>query len=111
MARVIGNWNHWRRTMEIRRIMIGVALATGVTWTTPALPARADDAKPPDLTGEWRLDARHSDSMQRPEGGGRGGWGGGGGGGGRRGGGGWGGGGEGGGGMGGGGSWGGGGGR
>lgn len=74
----------------------------------PGATARAQDAsRTPDLTGLWRLDAAHSDMMQRPEGGGPagggpggemgrrrggmggGGWGGGGMGGGRRGGGGW----------------------
>jgi hypothetical protein len=55
--------------------------------------ARAEDAKgPPDLTGEWRLDPKHSDTPQQHSGGGggehmhgggsQGGWGGGGGGGG-----------------------------
>jgi hypothetical protein len=81
-----------------------------VVALTPASVVLADDAAP-DLNGDWRLDAKHSDQPQMPQGGGEhgghggggGGWGGGGGG--HHGGGGWGGGGGGYGGSGGSGSW------
>jgi hypothetical protein len=44
------------------------------------MAAAGDKDQKPDLTGEWRLDAQHSDMPQRPPGGGGGGYGGGGGG-------------------------------
>ena len=57
----------------------------GVLWMVAAMlgpwtAAQAGDKEKPDLSGEWRLDAAHSDLPQRPPGGG-GGYGGGGGGG------------------------------
>jgi hypothetical protein len=70
----------------IRRVMVGLALIASVSIMGAGAggPARAGDVKqPPNLTGQWRLDPRRSDTMQRPEAGGaergarggRGGWG------------------------------------
>jgi hypothetical protein len=61
--------------------LLAMAAMLGL-WVT----AHAEDKNKPDLTGQWRLDAAHSDMPQRPPGGGgygggAGGWGGGGGGG------------------------------
>jgi hypothetical protein len=63
-----------------------IAMIASLIVSLPFTGARAGDATTaPDLTGEWRLDAKHSDSMQREGGGNRegsprggGGWGGGG---------------------------------
>lgn len=64
------------RRKGIGWLVIAAVLGLSVT-------AHAEDKNKPDLTGEWRLDAQHSDLPQRPPGGGgggHGGWGGGGGG-------------------------------
>jgi hypothetical protein len=56
-----------------RRVSFGLALMAGALLAGAGAPARAADAKqPPDLTGQWRLDVKRSDSLQRPEGGGEG---------------------------------------
>jgi len=71
----------------IRRVVTGLALIASMMGPGAVGSARAEDAKaPPDLNGQWRLDPKRSDTMQRPgEGSGgrgprgaRGGWGGGG---------------------------------
>ena len=57
----------------------GIGLLAVAAMLGLGVAAHAEDkSKQPDLTGEWRLDAQHSDMPQRPPGGGGGGWGGGG---------------------------------
>lgn len=76
----------------IRRVVLGLAMIASMLSAGAAAPARAAEPKqPPDLTGQWRLDPKRSDTPQPPgggpgmrrprEGGGRGGGPGGGGGG------------------------------
>ena len=53
----------------IRRVVVGLAVIAGMLGAGPVGPARAEDVKqPPDLTGQWRLDPKRSDAMQRPSG-------------------------------------------
>ena len=55
----------------IRRAVIGLAVVASMMGAGATAPARAADSRqPPDLTGQWRLDSRRSDTMRRPEGGG-----------------------------------------
>jgi hypothetical protein len=54
----------------IPRMVVGLVLVASMLGPGAASSVRAADAKqPPDLTGQWRLDLRRSDSMQRPQGG------------------------------------------
>jgi len=53
----------------IRRVVVGLAVVASMIGPGPVGSARAADAKqPPDLTGQWRLDPKRSDSVQRPDG-------------------------------------------
>ena len=53
----------------IRRVVVGLAVVASMIGAGPVGPARAEDVKqPPDLTGQWRLDPKRSDTMQRPSG-------------------------------------------
>ena len=63
----------------IRRVLLGGAVIATMLAAGTAITARAADTKrPPDLTGQWRLDAKHSDMPGRDGAGMRGGRGGGG---------------------------------
>jgi hypothetical protein len=71
----------------IGRMMVVLAAAATLSCVSVAAPARAaDETRPPDLNGQWRLDPKHSDAPMAPGGqggpggamrGGRGGFGGG----------------------------------
>ncbi len=50
----------------VRRVVVGLALAASLAGAATALAADAKQA--PDLTGQWRLDPKHSDTMQAPQG-------------------------------------------
>ena len=52
-----------------RRVVVGLAVVASMIGTGPVGSVCAEDAKqPPDLTGQWRLDPKRSDTMQRPSG-------------------------------------------
>ena len=50
----------------VRRVVVGLALAASLAGAVTALAADAKQA--PDLTGQWRLDPKRSDTMQGPQG-------------------------------------------
>src|SRR5262245_11986284 len=59
----------------VRRLAVGLALASMLSITGAMRPARVVAAdQPPDLTGDWRFDPKHSDAPPGPGGPGGGGF-------------------------------------